>query len=396
MTTRTISSPPAAAAASPAPAPTTAPPPRHASGLPWWLTGLLIPLLQLALALGVASLVVLLVGESPLDALRTMLVGALDPTYGLASTLYYATSLTFTGLAVAVAFHAGLFNIGGEGQAYFAGLGVALACLWLDGRLGAPAMFAVAVLAATAAGALWAWIPGYLQARRGAHVVVTTIMFNYIATGLLNYMLVSAIGSGGMSTETRGFAPQALLPKLHEALAPLGIALQPSFLNIATPLALLCAAAVWWLLWRTRLGYALRLLGQSPRAARYAGLSAASLTITAMLISGALAGLMAVNDVYGGQGRLVLNFTGGMGFLGIAVALMGRNHPLGVLAAALLFGALCQGATDLQLDFPRISPELLLLIQGLVVFFVAALDRLVRAPLERRYLAHAARPLPQA
>lgn len=380
----------------PPPSRPAAPAPRIATSLPWWLTGLLIPALQLALALGVASLVVLMVGESPVAALRAMLGGALDPTYGLASTLYYATSLAFTGLAVAVAFHAGLFNIGGEGQAYVAGLGVALACLWLDGRLGAPAMFAVALLAATAAGALWAWVPGYLQARRGAHVVVSTIMFNYIAAGLLNYMLVSVIGSGGMGTETRSFAPSALLPKLHEAVAPLGIELQPSFLNVATPLALLGAAAVWWLLWRTRLGYALRLLGQSPRAARYAGLSAASLTITAMLISGALAGMMAVNDVYGGQGRLVLSYTGGMGFLGIAVALMGRNHPLGVLAAALLFGALCQGATDLQLDFPRISPELILLIQGLVVFFVAALDRLVRAPVERRYLARSNQPLPQS
>jgi len=371
-------------------------PQRIAARLPWWLTGLVVPALQLALALGVASLVVLLVGESPLATLRVMLTGALDPANGLASTLYYATSLTFTGLAVAVAFHAGLFNIGGEGQAYVAGLGVALACLWLDGRLGAPAMFCVAVVAATAAGAFWAWIPGYLQARRGAHVVVSTIMFNYIAAGLLNYMLVSAIGSGGMGTETRSFAPSAMLPKLHEALAPLGIVLAPSFLNIAMLLALLCAAGVWWLLWRTRLGYALRLLGQSPRAARYAGLSAASLTITAMLISGGLAGLMAVNDVYGAQGRLVLNFTGGMGFLGVAVALMGRNHPAGVLAAALLFGALYQGSTDLQLDFPRISPELILVIQGLVVFFVAALDRLVREPVERGYLAWSNRQRPDA
>jgi ABC-type uncharacterized transport system permease subunit len=386
--------PTGAASSAPTP-PADTPALRPHTGLPWWLTSLLIPAVQLALALGVASLVVLLVGESPLAALRTMLAGALDPTYGLASTIYYATSLAFTGLAVAVAFHAGLFNIGGEGQAAFAGLGVALACLWLDGRLGAPLMFGVVVLAAMASGALWAWIPAYLQARRGAHVVVSTIMFNYIAAGLLNYMLVSVIGSGGMSTETRGFDSAAVLPKLHEALAPWGIELAPSFLNISTPLALLCAFAVWWLLWRSRLGYALRLFGQSPRAAHYAGLSAAALTLTAMLISGALAGLMAVNDVYGGQGRLVLNFTAGMGFLGIAVALMGRNHPLGILAAALLFGALCQGATDLQLDFPRISPELILLIQGLVVFFVAALDRLVRAPLERRYLAAHSRSLKQ-
>jgi ABC-type uncharacterized transport system permease subunit len=354
---------------------------------PWWMAGLAIPLVQLALALAVASLVVLIVGESPLATMKVMLAGALDPRAGLSSTLYYATSLVFTGLAVTVAFHAGLFNIGGEGQAYFAGLGVALACLWLDHTLNAPLMFMAAVLAALLFGALWALVPGYLQARRGAHVVVTTIMFNYIAAGLLNYMLANAIRTReGMAIETRPFAESALLPKAQPWLASMGIEVGPSYLNAALFVALACVALVWWLLWYTRLGYALRAYGQNPRAARYAGLSATHMVVIAMLISGALAGLMAVNDVYGAQGRLVLNYTGGMGFLGIAVALMGRNHPLGVLAAALLFGALYQGSTDLQLEFPRISPELILVIQGLVVFFAAALDRLVRDPMERWYL----------
>lgn len=357
---------------------------------PWWMTGVAIPLVQLALALSVASLVVLWVGENPLATLRVMLVGAFDPRAGLSSTLYYATDLIFTGLAVTVAFHAGLFNIGGEGQAYVAGLGVALACLWLDQTLSAPLMFIVAILAAVLFGALWALIPGYLQARRGAHVVVTTIMFNYIAAGLLNYMLVGVIRSDeGMAIETRPFAPSSLLPKVQPWLEAMGIDVGPSYLNLALLVALSCVALVWWLLWYTRLGYALRSHGQNPRAALYAGTSATRMIMIAMLISGALAGLMAVNDVYGAQGRLVLNYTGGMGFLGIAVALMGRSHPLGVLASALLFGALYQGSTDLQLEFPRISPELILVIQGLVVFFAAALDRLVRDPMERWYLQRA-------
>jgi simple sugar transport system permease protein len=351
------------------------------------MAGLAIPLVQLTLALLVASLVVLGVGESPLATLKVMLIGAFDPGAGLSSTLYYATNLVFTGLAVTVAFHAGLFNIGGEGQAYVAGLGVALVCLWLDQSLSAPLMFGAAILAALLFGSLWALIPAYLQARRGAHVVVTTIMFNYIAAGLLNYMLVNAIRSSeGMSIETRAFAPASLLPKAQVWLASMGIEVGPSYLNLSLLLALACVALVWWLLWYTRLGYALRSYGQSPRAAAYAGISRVRMIVVAMLISGALAGLMAVNDVYGAQGRLVLNYTGGMGFLGIAVALMGRNHPLGVLASALLFGALFQGSTDLQLEFPRISPELILVIQGLVVFFAAALDRLVRDPMERWYL----------
>ena len=360
---------------------------RPSNKLPLWMTGFGIPLVQLVLALTVASLVVLGVGENPLATLKVMLMGAFDPRAGLSSTLYYATNLIFTGLAVTVAFHAGLFNIGGEGQAYVAGLGVALACLWLDQTLSAPLMFIVAIFAAMLFGALWAWIPGYLQARRGAHVVVTTIMFNYIAAGLLNYMLVSVIRSNeGMAIETRAFAPSSLLPKAQPWLESMGIAVGPSYLNLSLLVALLCVALVWWLLWYTRLGYALRSYGQNPRAAVYAGTSSTRMIVIAMLVSGALAGLMAVNDVYGAHGRLVLSYTGGMGFLGIAVALMGRNHPLGVLASALLFGALYQGSTDLQLEFPRISPELILVIQGLVVFFAAALDRLVRDPMERWYL----------
>lgn len=368
----------------------TAPVPRPkpiTNKMPWWMSGLAVPGVQLLLALAVASLVVLGVGESPFATLKVMLVGALDPQAGLSSTLYYATSLIFTGLAVTVAFHAGLFNIGGEGQAYVAGLGVALACLWLDGTLSAPLMFLVAVFTAMLFGAAWAWVPGYLQARRGAHVVVTTIMFNYIAAGLLNYMLANVIRSHeGMAIETRSFKEAALLPKAQPWLQSMGIEVGPSYLNLSLLVALICVALVWWLLWYTRLGYALRTYGQNPRAALYAGMSATTMIVTAMLISGGLAGLMAVNDVYGAQGRLVLNYTGGMGFLGIAVALMGRNHPLGVLASALLFGALYQGSTDLQLEFPRISPELILVIQGLVVFFAAALDRLVRDPMERWYL----------
>lgn len=362
-------------------------PSKPPASLPWWVTGLAIPLVQLTLALLVASLVVLGVGESPLATLKVMLIGAFDPSAGLSSTLYYATNLVFTGLAVTVAFHAGLFNIGGEGQAYVAGLGVALVCLWLDQSLSAPLMFCVAILAAMLFGSMWALIPAYLQARRGAHVVVTTIMFNYIAAGLLNYMLVNVIRSDeGMSIETRAFAPDSQLPKAQDWLASLGIDVGPSYLNLSLLVALACVALVWWLLWYTRLGYALRSFGLNPRAAAYAGTSSTRMIVMAMLISGALAGLMAVNDVYGAQGRLVLNYTGGMGFLGIAVALMGRNHPLGVLASALLFGALFQGSTDLQLEFPRISPELILVIQGLVVFFAAALDRLVRDPMERWYL----------
>lgn len=351
--------------------------------LPWWVGGLCVPMFQLVLALLVTGALIWAVGESPWATLKVMLLGALNPSTGLPSTLYYATSLVFTGLAVTMAFHAGLFNIGAEGQAYMAGLAVALVCLGLDAHVSPWLLFALVVPAAALGGALWASLPGALQAYRGAHVVVTTIMFNYIAAGIMNYLLVNQLKSaGGMAIETRSFAASALLPKAHEWLAGFGIAMPPSLLNVSSLIAIAAVVFVWWLLWYTRLGYALRAMGQNPRAIQYAGLNGRQLVVVAMVISGALAGLMALNDVYGAQNRLVLNYTGGMGFLGIAVALMGRNHPLGVLAAALLFGALYQGSTDLQLDFPRVSPELLLVIQGLVVFFAAALDKLVREPVE--------------
>ena len=350
---------------------------------PTWLTAVAIPAIQLVLALAVASLVVLTVGENPIDAFRFMLTGALNLEFGgLHNTLYYTTNFIFTGLAVAVAFHAGLFNIGGEGQAYIGGLGVTMIAMSLDHLLPVWLMAPLVIVAAALFGAIWGVIPGYLQARRGAHIVVTTIMFNFIAAALMSYLLVSIIAPlSGEATDSRYFAESAVLPKWYELYegAPF------SLLNPTILIALLCAVLVWLLIWRTRLGYAIRVMGQNPSAARYAGISVAKIIIITMAISGALAGMMAVNEVYSAQSRLILNYTNGFGFIGIAVALMGRNHPLGVVFAAFLFGALYQGGTELQFEMPDLNPELILVIQGLVIFFTGALERMVRDPVESVY-----------
>lgn len=346
--------------------------------LPHWADTALVPLVSVTAALLVAGLVVLGIGENPLEATALLLRGALGSAEGVGFTLYYATNFIFTGLAVAVAFHAGLFNIGGEGQASIAGIFAAFACLWfapLPGMLLTP----LAILSAAAGGALYGFIPGWLQARRGSHVVITTIMFNFLAATLTVYLLVELIGKpGSMLPETPEFAVQARLTPMHVLLAPFGLKLPATPLNTAFLLALAALIAVWLLLFRTRLGYAIRTVGANPKAAAYAGISPARITMLAMAISGALAGGLAVNEVMGVQHRLLLDFTAGYGFVGIAVALMGRGHPLGILLSALLFGVLYQGGAELSFDKPGITRDMVVVIGGVVILFAGALDGLFR------------------
>ena len=346
--------------------------------LPRWADIVVVPLVSVAAAFLVAGLVVIGIGESPLEATALLLKGALGSGEGIGFTLYYATNFVFTGLAVAVAFHAGLFNIGGEGQAMVAGIFAALACLWLaplPGLLLVP----LAVLAAAGGGALYGFVPGWLQATRGSHVVITTIMFNFLAAILSVHLLVEVIGKpGSMQPETQTFASHAVLTPMHALLSPLGITVPKTPLNTAFLLALAALVGVWALIYRSRLGYAIRTVGANPHAAAYAGISPARITMLAMAISGALAGGLAVNEIMGVQHRLLLDFTAGYGFVGIAVALMGRGHPVGVALAALLFGILYQGGAELSFDKPTITRDMVVVIGGVVILFAGALDGLFR------------------
>ena len=359
-----------------------------AAGLPRWVVLGLLPVLNLLAAFAVSSLVVLLIGEDPWRAVRILLWGAFGFEEAIGYTLYYATNFIFTGLAVAVAFHCGLFNIGGEGQAYIGGLGVALVCLHLDFL-----PFALIVPAAVAGGLLfgaaWAFVPAVLQAWRGSHIVITTIMFNFIAAALMVYLLVNVLSPpGSMQPETRAFALHARLPYVHELLGATGIEIAASPLNLSFPFALLCSAFVWMFVRHTRAGYRLRTVGVSPSAALYGGISPPRQILVAMLVSGALAGCMSLNELMGVQHRLLLEFNAGYGFAGIAVALMGRGHPAGILLASLLFGALYQGGAELSFEIPRITRDLVVVIQGLVILFAGALEFLfvpaLRAALVRR------------
>ena len=355
------------------------------SKMPAWADMVLIPLISLILAGLLSALVILAIGESPIEAVNLMITGALGSSYGWGYTLYYATNFMFTGLAVSVAFHARLFNIGGEGQAMLGGLGVALACLYITWPHWSLALLC-AIICGAAFGGLWALLPAYLQAKRGSHIVITTIMFNFIAAAFLNYLLVSVLRpQGSMDPATARFPEAAQLPTLHDVLAPFGISFSRAApANISLLVAMLACVLVWVLIWRTRLGYEIRAFGHSDSAAKYAGINPVKITLIVMLISGGLAGLMATNNVMGEAERLMLNATEGAGFIGIAVALMGRSHPLGVFLAAILFGFLYQGGAELAL-WTKIPRELIVVIQALVILFTGALDNMVRAPLERLF-----------
>ncbi len=363
--------------------------------LPTWADVGLVPLISLTLAALVSAAVLLAIGQSPMQALTVMVNGALGSSYAWGYTLYYATSFVFTGLAVTVAFHAGLFNIGGEGQAQLGGLGVALVCLALPWPHWTIALLA-AMMGAALFGAAWAAIPAYLQARRGSHIVITTIMFNYIAAALLIYLLVNVLRPDGqMDPASANFPVGAHLPQFQEipilqglfqrmgadGLPKLNAEGLPIYqkvpANVTFFIAIAACVLVWVLLWHTRMGYAIRAFGKSEKAAVYAGISPFRIIMIAMLISGALAGLMAINNVMGQSERLLQNSASGAGFIGIAVALMGRNHPIGIFLAAVLFGFLFQGGAALGLE-TQIPIELRTVVQGLVILFTGALDQMVR------------------
>jgi general nucleoside transport system permease protein len=362
--------------------------------IPRWIDLVVLPLFNLALAFAVSALVLVAIGQSPWQVLTLLLKGAFGSATGIGYTLYYATTFVFTGLAVAVAYHAGLFNIGAEGQAMMGGLGAGLVALLLGPQASAWIALPLMVLAAIALGLVWAAIPGALQAWRGSHIVITTIMFNFIAASLLIYLLVGVLKEpGNMSPETRAFGPGAQMPGLHVVLAALGIEWPRTPLNASVLLAIAALVGVWLLLWRTQLGYALRAVGSSPQAALYAGIDPKSLVVVAMAISGGLAALVGINEIAGVHNRLIADFVAGAGFAGIAVALIGRNHPFGIALAALLFGALYQGGAELAFEIQGFSREMVFTLQGLIVLFAGAMAQVAAPWLARAWFA--LRPAPR-
>jgi simple sugar transport system permease protein len=330
---------------------------------------LLPPIVAIVIALVIGDLLILSFGQSPGAVYRLLLEGTWGNAYGFGQVLYKTTTLTFTGLAVALALRAGLFNIGAEGQ--LAAGGFLAAVLGLVLPAGTPGVLAVplCIIAAALGGGVVGAVPGALKARFGAHEVIVTIMLNFITLALLNWIVAAHL-----------HVPETLhTPDIHAgAIARLGGAFTGSAANWTLLLGLISAAAVWFYLFRTRRGYELRAVGLQPDAAEYAGVRVGGVWLRAMAVSGALAGLGGVNFVLGYKHYYEDGFAGGAGFLGIAVALVGRNDPVGVVLAALFFATLSQGGLAINAVVPKQMVEVL---QGVVILAVA-----VAVPEVRRLL----------
>ena len=323
--------------------------------------GLLPSIIALVIALVVGDILILIFGESPLAVYRLLLEGTWGNAYGLGQVLYKATALIFTGLAVAVGVRAGLFNIAAESQ--LAGGGFAAAMTGVLLPAGTPWLIGIplCMLAAFAVGGMLGGVPGVLKARFGAHEVIVTIMLNFIVLALLSY-LVSAHFHVPESLHTEEIRA-GKIPRL----TAMSDYFAGSAANFSIIVALLAAAAVWVFLFRTRAGYELRAVGLQPDAAQYGGVRVPGVIVRTFILSGALAGLGGINYVLGYKHYYEEGFASGSGFLGIAVALVGRSHPLGVVLAALLFATLSQGGLAVNALVPK---QMIEVLQAVVIIAV--------------------------
>lgn len=353
------------------------------------------PLIAVIFALLVGAIVILLIGENPIFVYKTLFGHAIGNRDGWGNVLFRATPLIFTGLTVAFAFRCGLFNIGGEGQMY---IGSFLAT-WVGFTFtGLPAFILIplCILAAAAGGAIWAAVPGILKAKTGVHEVIVTIMMNWIAASLTFFLVLKfkappteamvAAGVKQMIPHTREIAEAARLPRLYPILQSLNIDF-PAYnqVNVSFFIAIGVAILVYYILWKTNLGYEIRAVGYSPLAAEYGGISVAKNIILAMVISGALAGLVGTNEIMGFKYRWRQELFTGLGFNGIAVALLGKNHPLGVVLAAVLFGILNYGGAIVNIFTEgRIPRELIMVLQAVIVIFVVISDEVVKRLIRQR------------
>lgn len=338
------------------------------------------PLISVLLAMIVGSVIIWATGYDPVAAFAALFKGAFGSGRQIGETLLRSTPLIFTGLAIAYGFRAGLFNIGAEGQLFMGGLAAASLGLFLSG-LPQPLNIIILVLAGALAGAAWAFIPALLKARVGAHEVITTMMFTYIARYFVSWMVTGPLKAEGQIPQTVQLPAEATLPKLHEILPFLA----DSRVHFGFIIACALAAALWWLLKYTTLGYEARAVGFNLFAAETGGISVAATTVKSLCISGAFAGLAGATEVMGVHFRLFDQFSSGFGFTGIAVALLAKNNPLGIIPAAILFGALSAGAGTMQLE-ADVPQKVIFIIQGLVIFLVAAdqLAHIILRPFKRK------------
>lgn len=319
------------------------------------------------------SLVILAFGQAPAVVYALLFEGTWGQSYGLGQVLYKATTLTCTGLSVAFALRAGLFNVGAEGQLAAGAFAAALLGVALPESASSWWAVPACVLAAAVGGALVGALPGYLKARFGAHEVIVTILLNFIVLAALNYVV-----SEKLHVHETVHTPPVVA---GATLARFDAAFPGSALNASVFLAAALVAVTAWTLFRSRFGYDVRATGYSPGAAQYGGVRVAGVYVGAMALSGALAGLGGVNFVLGYKHYYEDGFTGGAGFFGIAVAIVGRSHPLGVVLAAVLFATLSQGGLAIHALVPKQMVEVL---EAVVILAMAAAVPATRALLARR------------
>lgn len=333
---------------------------------------LLVPVLAVLIALLIGTLLMLVIGKSPAEAYGAMWLANFGSPSAFGEALVNATPMIFTGLGVALGFRCGLFNIGGEGQYLVAQMAAAV----IGYTVAMPKIvhLPLLLLAGAAGGALWALIPGLLKAYRGVHEVINTIMMNYIALYLLNFLLITYLKAPG---------PLPVSPEIHVTAQFTQGWIADSRLHGGFLLALVMALVVYLLLWRTTFGYEIRATGLSPGAAEYGGIDVKKATVYAMMLSGALVGMAGASQVAGLQHKYYDAFTFvGFGFDGIAVALVGRNHPAGIVLAAIFFGMLERGGPAMQM-VAGVPKSVVDVVQAAVIFLVAA-DQIVRFLIARR------------
>lgn len=349
------------------------------------LRTVLLPLAAVAVAALIGMLFLWATGYPALGVFRAIIAGAFEDAYGFGQVLRNTTLLIFTGLAVAIAFHAGLFNIGVEGQLTIGAVALGIAGSYLKALPketldSVPAAVWIAGLAcvAMAAAAAWGAIPGALKAATGAHEVITTIMMNYIAFSLVLWLLRPEAGSFAVpaTTHTPAVPRSVRIPLLSRTFEEL----QGSRVSWTLALALAAALLAWMLLYRTKTGYQIRAVGRNPTASRLAGIRPGWMVAAAMALSGAVAGLVGVDHVLGDKGYFEEGFSGGIGFLGIAVALLANNHPVGVIFTAFLFGVLNYGKVAAADQVPR---DIIEILQATIIFAVIIGNRVLTQTLMR-------------